>query len=407
MRRSSQPLARQTFVFFLITVGMMSVAKFAGAADWSVDPSITVNADYDDNNRLTHVPGDEIEVMGAEFDGRVAFGARTPRTNFRMVPRVRANFYPDEPDEQTDSEFVSIDYEFSGQRNRAAFDVDYSRRETLGRYLIDDFDDGIGGDPGDGDDLGTSPEPNVQNRLSVTPDASFDLSERSILELGVGYLDVTFDEQVEDDREDYTSVSADAAYRYLLSETKSVALRIRGRQYDPIDNVATDSQAVELEWANHTSETSQFYVRGGSSRVEQIDDLGQSEWNTGFTGGAGVRWAFEVSQLLFEATRGLDPNSSGRLVARDEIRLQYSHSLSPVTRVLASARGVKDGTTNNQDVFQERRWVSAMLGFDWRMTRQFTLGGGYEYVWRSIENEPEDAQSNRLFLGVTWEPHRL
>jgi opacity protein-like surface antigen len=186
-----------------------------------------------------------------------------------------------------------------------------------------------------------------------------------------------------------------------------VALRIRGRQYDPADNVATDSQAVELEWANRLSETSRFYVRGGSNRVEQIDDLGESDWNTGFTGGVGVRWAFEVSQLLFEATRGLDPNSSGRLVARDEVRMQYSHSLSPVTRWVASVRGVKDGTTDNQDVFQERRWVKAMLGFDWRMTRQLTLGGGYEYVWRSIEDEPEDAQSNRLFLGVTWEPNRL
>ena len=193
----------------------------------------------------------------------------------------------------------------------------------------------------------------------------------------------------------------------MLSETKSVALRVRGRQYDPADNVATDSQAVELEWANRLSETSQFYVRGGSNRVEQIDEFGEADWNTGFTGGIGARWAFEVSQLLFEATRGLDPSSSGRLVSRDEIRLRYSHSLSPVTRLLASARAVKDGSTNNQDVFQERRWVSALLGFDWRMTRQFTLGGGYEYVWRSIENEPEDAVSNRLFLGVTWEPHRL
>jgi len=223
----------------------------------------------------------------------------------------------------------------------------------------------------------------------------------------VGYLDVTFDEQVEGDREDYTSVSADAAYRYLLSETKSVALRVRGRQYDPADDDATDSQAVEVEWANRLSETSQVYVRGGSNRVEEIDDFGKSDWNTGFTGGAGARWEFEVSELLFEVTRGLDPNSSGRLVARDELRLRYAHSVSPLTRLLVSVRGVKDGSTNSQDEFQERRFVTASLGFDWRMTRQFTLGGAYQYVWRSIEDEPEDAQSNRLFLGVTWEPHRL
>jgi hypothetical protein len=41
------------------------------------------------------------------------------------------------------------------------------------------------------------------------------------------------------------------------------------------------------------------------------------------------------------------------------------------------------------------------------MTRQLSLGGGYQYVWRSIEDEPDDAQANRLFLGVVWEPNRL
>jgi hypothetical protein len=399
--------ARGPVAAWVAAAGVFGVVGVAGAADWSFDPRITLNADYDDNNRLTHIPGDEIEVFGAEFDGQVDFIARTPRTDFRFVPRVRATFYPDDPDEETDSEFLTLDYEFRGQRHRGAINADYSRRETLGRYLPDDFDDGIGGDPGGGDDLGTSTERNVQNRLSVTPNISFEMTERSLLELGVGYLDVTFDEQVEGDREDYTSVSADAAYRYLLSETKSVALRVRGRQYDPADDDATDSQAVEVEWANRLSETSQVYVRGGSNRVEEIDDFGKSDWNTGFTGGAGARWEFEVSELLFEVTRGLDPNSSGRLVARDELRLRYAHSVSPLTRLLVSVRGVKDGSTNSQDEFQERRFVTASLGFDWRMTRQFTLGGAYQYVWRSIEDEPEDAQSNRLFLGVTWEPHRL
>ena len=407
MARHSQPCRRRSVSAWVVAAGVVGTVGTAHAADWSVDPFITLNADYDDNNRLTHTPGEEIEVMGAEFDGEVAFIARTPRTDFRLAPRVRATFYPDEPDEETDSEYVTLDYEFRGQRHRGAFGAEYSRRETLGRYLPDDFDDDIGGDPVGGDDLGNSTQPNVQDRLFVAPEISFDMTERSRLELGVGYLDVTFEEQVQDDREDYTSASADAAYRFLLSETKSVALRVSGRQYDPADDVATDSQAVEVEWANRMSETSHVYVRGGSNRVEEIDDLGESDWNTGFTGGAGVRWAFEVSEVLFEVTRGLDPNSSGRLVARDELRLRYTHSLSPLTRLLFSMRGVKDGSTNAQDVFEERRYVSASVGFDWRMTRQFTLGGGYQYVWRSLEDEPEDAQSNRLFLGVTWEPHRL
>jgi hypothetical protein len=403
MCRSSCLSAR----FLLPAAILASIANVAGGADWSFDPRVTLNADYDDNNRLTNVPGQEIEVTGALIDAQATIGAATPRSDFWLIPRVRATIYPEESDEETDSEFLTGGYEFRGQRYTGNIDAEYSRRETLGRYLPDDFDDGIGGDPGDGDDLGIDPTRNVQKRLVIAPDASFEVTERSRLELGVGYLDVAFDEQVQDDREDYTSLSGDVAYRYLVSPTKSVALRLRGRQYDPADDVATDSHAVELEWSNDISETSRIYVRGGGNRVEQIDEFGDSEWNTGFTGGAGAIWTYEVTDLLFELTRGLDPNSSGRLVARDEMRVRLTRRVSPVTRLLFSARGVRDEQSTEQDDFQERRYASASLGFEWRMSRQFTLEGGYVYVWRSIENQPNDAESNRLYFGVTWEPHRL
>lgn len=380
----------------------------AGAADWSFDPRITLNAETDDNNRLTSVPGQEIEVAGAEVDAQFTLQAETPRSTFRLVPRIRGTFYPDDGDEETDNQFLRAAYEYRGERSELIFDADYSRRETLGRYLPDIIDDNDNlGEPGEGEDLGNSPALNRQERFAVTPGVSFELTERTTLELGVGYLDVTFDEQVADDREDYNNMSADAGLRFDLSPTKSLTVRARAAQYEPDDDVSTDSQALELEWSNRVSETSRVFVRGGSNRVEEIDALGNSGWNTGFSGGAGVQWSFEVTQVFFDVDRDLDPNASGRLVERDQLRFRLSRRLSPVTTLRLVARGVRDGKTNNLDVFQEREYVAASVGFEWRMTRQFALGGGYEYVWRQIEDQPDDAVSNRLFLGITWEPHRL
>lgn len=390
-----------------LAVSLACGAGSAVAADWSFDPRITLNAESDDNNRLTSTPGQEIEVAGAELDAQVTLRAETPRSAFRMVPRIRGTFYPNDEDEETDSQFLLMAYEFRGERSEAVLDAAYSRRETLGRYLPDLVDDDGGlGEPGEGDDLGNSSDLNRQERLAFTPDVTFDLTERVGLELGVGYLDVTFDEQVADDREDYNNMSADAGLRFRLSPTKSLTVRGRVSQYDPEDDVSTDAQSLVLEWANRVSETSQVFVRGGSNRVEEIDDLGNSEWNTGFTGGAGVRWSFEVTQVFFDAVRELDPNASGRLVERDQLRFRLQRRLGPMTTLLLAARGVRDGRTNNQDIFQKREYAAASAGFEWRMTRQFALGGGYEYVWRQIEGDPNDAVSNRLFLGVTWEPHR-
>jgi hypothetical protein len=392
-----------------LLVGAMALALAANsahAADWRFDPRVALGPDYDDNNRLTNVPGQEIEVFGALLDAQFTLTAATPRSDFVMLPRVRATFYPDDHDEQTDSEYLLLDYEVRGQRYEAIIDADISRRETLGRYLPDDFDDDLG-NPDDGDDLGVSPLRNVQKRVDFTPSISFEVTERSRLEFGAGYIDVNYEEQVSDDREDFASVSGDVGYRFLLSPTKSIAFRALARQYDPADDVPTDSQELSLEWWNRVSENSRVYVSGGGNRAEEIDEFGVSTWSNGFTGGAGVQWAFEVTDLFLDVTHGLDPNSSGRLVERDEIRFRVNRKLSPVTVLQLTFRGVQDGQATQEDLFQERDYVTAGIGFEWRMTRQLSLGGGYQYVWRSIEDELDDAQANRLFLGVVWEPNRL
>jgi opacity protein-like surface antigen len=161
-----------------------------------------------------------------------------------------------------------------------------------------------------------------------------------------------------------------------------------------------------MEWANRISETSQVFVRGGASRVESNDGLGGSDWNTGFTGGAGVRWSFEVTQIFLDANRYMDPNSSGRIVERDQLRFELRRQVSPLTTIYLNARGIRDGKTDSNDVFQEREYAAAGVGFDWRMTQKFTLGGGYQYRWREYDGDPNDATANVFFLGITYEPHR-
>ena len=43
----------------------------AMAADWSYEPRVALSAEYDDNHRLTNVPGQEIEVYGPKLDARL------------------------------------------------------------------------------------------------------------------------------------------------------------------------------------------------------------------------------------------------------------------------------------------------------------------------------------------------
>jgi opacity protein-like surface antigen len=385
--------------------GLLAMAAgAAAAADWSLAPRITVNAVWDDNRRLAPLEADEIEVSGAEGVALLDIRAETPRTDFYLTPRVRSTYYPDESDLETTNWFLDTGFEGRGERSRGGFDASYSRQETVGSFFPDADGGGGLGNPDPGEDIGNSPVTNIQERLRIRPTARFDLTERLVLGLDVGYLDVRYDFQEVNERQDYTSTFARADLGFQVSETHTVTLGAEGGRFEPEDGESADTQVVDLEWSNNISETSRVYVRGGANRVEQTDINGVQDWETGFSGGAGVRWDFEVTKLFVDATHTLDPSSSGRVVVRDQVRVRIERRLSEVTTLFLGARGIRDDRPDDAANLQDREYFTASARIAWRFKRDWVLGGGYEFVWREEENDPDAAVSNRLHVGVTYQP---
>ena len=380
----------------------------ATAAEWSFDPRLAAAYLYNDNNRLTDVPGAEIDVSGAELNAEIAIRAETPRSLFQLTPRLRSTFFPDDEQEEADDRFVKMLARHATERAVALLDVNYSSVVTLGDYYPGSAvkNDDTLGDPDRGVSVGQSGR-NRQDRLVFTPQFSFDVTERQRLELDIEYLDVTYDEQVQGDREDFQDLAFAVGYRFALSETASVAVRGGFATFDPADADSTDAQGLNVEWRNEISDTAEAYVRVGANRVETIANNGGSNWDTGFAGGAGMRWAFEVTDIWLDAESYLDPNSTGVIVNRNQARAQLSRRLGPLTRVMLGARVISDtGTGDAQDSFTDRVYAAGNLGIEWRIARKWTLVGSYDYSWREYDNAVTDAASNSFRIGVVWEPNR-
>jgi hypothetical protein len=390
-------------VAFAVAVLLAGASSSVGAADWSLDPRVTLNGVWDDNRRLTPIHGQEIEVWGAEIVAELGINAETPRSSFYMTPRVRSTFYPDESALETTNGFFDMGYEGRGQRSKAGFDAFYSRQETVGNFFPDAQGGGGLGNPDPGEDIGNSPVTNVERRFRFRPTAEFELTQRVVLDVDLGYLDVAYDQQEANERQDFTSGFLRGALGYRVTPQQTLSIRLEGGRYEPKDGENQDSQVLELEWANQLSEISRLYFRGGSSRVQTTDDLGQQKWETGFSGGAGVQWHFEVTDLFLDATHMLDPSPSGRVEERDQVRLRLERQLSQVTTVFFGVRGIQDNRPQVGNL-QDRKYWTAEAQFNWRFKRDWSLGGGYEYVWRDEENDPNPAEANRLHLGVTYHP---
>ena len=308
-RRRRRALTARTLTMrtqYAVAAALTGFIGTASAADWSLDPKVTLNVVADDNIGLTEVPGEEVDVFGGELDAELAIRSETPRSSFRLTPRVRATMYPSDEDEESDEQYLYVNWDFRGQRSATSLDAYYSQRTILGRYFPDSEipDDGELGEPDPGEGIGSTSQDD-EDRLQIVPAVSFEFTERVALDLKAGYLDVAFDEQVANDRQDFSNLYGTAGLRFQLSPSRSIAVIATASLYEPDGEVDTDAQSVSLEWTNDVSETSQVYIRGGANRVQ----AGVTDAETGFNGGAGVKWSFEVTQLFFDVNHYVDPSS--------------------------------------------------------------------------------------------------
>jgi hypothetical protein len=384
---------------------LFTYAGGAGAAaDWSFDPKVIAQFETDDNNRLSHIPEQKVSVEGVAIDAQLNMRARTPRSDLTVIPRVMASFYPNEEDEERRMGAVSGDWRYVGERWNARVDGSFTVRTILGRLFGEDDDGGGLGEPEPGTGAGRSTDETEQYSTLFRPRFDFAFTERTSWLLEGRYKNVEFDDQVEDDRQNFEDVGMATGLAFQTSPTARLSVLGGVSYYSPEDGIDSKAQNLFAEWSNAMSETTRYYFRGGADRVK-IDEP-EADWETGFSGGAGVEWQFEVTQLFLDYNHYLDPSASGRMVNRDQLRFELLRLLSERSSLRFTARAIQDEKAIDEDDLEKREFRTGGVQYEWRFRQSMSLVGGYEYTWREYENDPADATSNRFYLGVRYQPNR-
>jgi hypothetical protein len=378
------------------------------AADWAFDPRVVLSGEYDDNDRMTNVPSQEIEVYGPKIDALLAISARTPTTTFILTPRFSSTQYFKGSEDDANNGYLRLLLDHKTQRTDAFLNADYSTVETLGRfYPSSDVTDPVLGNPDPGVSVPLVAIKNRQDRYRVAPGVSFDLTERQSIEVGAQYLDVTFDKDLPSYRP-YDNWTVYGNYNLKTTNTATLSVLASYDQYQPRTGDNTNYWALNGQWANRWSETAEVFLRAGASFVEANQGGGtqNSGSSSGFSGGAGVRWAFQVTNIFLDANQYLDPHSNGDIVTRTQLRLEVARQLSQTTTLNLALRGIDDSAPPGNNSYQGQKYAAAEIGGRWRMARQWTLFGHYQYRWKKQQNADNSAQSNSVSIGVTWEPNR-
>jgi hypothetical protein len=382
-------------------IGALTLVAAGGASaqNWEFTPRLELGYEFNDNYRLDF-PGNEIEVSGALLDVRLPLALVGPVRKFEIAPRVRATYFPDETDEDSDDYYLSALFEQRTQRNVFGINGDWSREDVVRSELPSaDIDDGLG-NPTTGD-AGRVIFRNERDRLRVQPYWRYDVSQRNRAEAGGHYLDADYKDEFEGAQSDYTDAGVYAGWSWLLSQRSSVTLRGRASRYET--SFDADGYGVEGEWRSDLTETSEVYVRLGAQQTDV--NLGDVDAETSVIAGLGGQWNWPTTNLFADLTRSVGPNAAGAIVERNQLRLRLRRALQPRLSFIAGARASHDEALNSE-TYPERDYLTGEVGFDWRLTRAWSVVGAYNYIWQEYSDEPSDSSSNALSLGLVYEPGR-
>jgi hypothetical protein len=388
-------------------MGGAGAAFFAGAcwmpaegAPWEFNPTVEAGYLYDDNYRLT-TPGSEIEVQGPMVDAQLELRTLTETGEFSFTPRVRATYFPDETELDAVDYFATLNWERRGQRIRTSIVGDFSQQDVVNSEQPDADAGGDLGEPDFGDG-GRALIDNRRKRASLRPSMSFELSPRRELQLGAGYTDVSFDEQVSAAQVGYNVTDLSAGLVTRLNERSSLITRLRGARYE-IDTLdVTNGYGGEVEWSTRTAAETRSYLRVGAQNVELQSGDSEVAW----LAGAGVSLLMGRNELFFDLSRNVGPSSVGMIVARDQLRVSLTRAMTPRLSLIAGLRGIHDDDVDTESTFEGRTYATADIGLQWRWQEEFSLRFAYDYTWQEFRNDVDDATSSGALVSVLYQPQQ-
>lgn len=394
---------------YLPAVALLAgAAPYAQAQAWRFDPRLQVDGIYNDNFRLTDQPGQEIEVTGGALDGALTISKQGQASGFSLTPRIRSTYFPGDESEESTDYFVNALGTMQTRRSQSRLDLRFADESVVTSELLASEFPGVNLGETVSGDAGRVSVRNRRRLIVFQPSTRFDWTERRHIELTAHYADASYDDEFFE-QVGYSDVGVAGAIEWNVTPRSLFSVGVTGTRFNP-DSTSepTTTTGLHLEWRSSPGELSTVYARIGANHSEQDASGSNPELSsTNYTGGVGVAWNFQLTQVFLDALRSVSPSSAGAIVNRDEVRVRLTRHFTPLVSGFTSLRGVRtDGIDEPVATIRDREYFAGSAGLEWRLTRSVSLMGEYEYKWQKFEIEPQDATSNAFTLSVVYEPRR-
>jgi hypothetical protein len=403
---------RPALTMAVVGGSLLSLALPVGATDYEFDPRVELAGGYNDNANLSVVSADRIGSGEALLDARVDLIARESNWQWRVTPEARGTWFPSDSDIDSNGEFLYLNGQRSGPRYTLGLDGYGSSQSLLPSYLpTANLGTGLGtSEPGA---TLVTPASIRENLGYLSPTYTFAMTQRQSLELSATYTDATFSREFEAVYVNYQNITGSAGLVLRATPTGSLTVRALAQDFRPdFGNTTgtTDTYGGEVQWDGKLSATKQYYLRAGAVRTDfsSVPGTAAASNSTNWTGGAGTQWTYSVTEIFLDVLRTVAPTAQGYVVNQDLLRLRLAQRFTPRLAGFVGVRVIYQdpvpGTLAPNAQTQHYNFATA--GFEWRIARQFSLIGAYDFTEYRSPGAPSTGRANAILLSVVYEPHR-
>jgi hypothetical protein len=381
----------------------LAVSFNALASERSLEADVSARAEYNDNIFLTDQEHDAVSglIVTPTLSGII----KEENWEAKLNAGLRINKYSDSNLDSNDQLF-DLTGRYLAQRNIFSLNINHNLDSNL-RSTSDDFGVVVGR--------------RVNRKMqSITPQYTYLLTERSILQFSYTYTDVDYIDAEDTGFTPYITENVSGALIYNLTERDKLTFSfsvvdyrsqnklITYQLYSPrigLDHEFTETLSgnfsIGVSNRNSTNrQTQTFDFFGRPITISQEID----SKSRGLVFDFGMKQLLETGQLEGTFSRSDTTDSFGGLNQINRIGASYSDKLSELWRYTISSRydditSVGRSSTTDRNTFYFDSMVSYSIAINWN------VNASYQYAARKFKSDASENRaphSNRVYLGLTY-----
>lgn len=369
------------------------------AAEWSLVPSMSTKAYYNDNLLMTPLPHDS--TYGYWISPAVEFSGRTERLEVSSKAALDfVDYYGGEPNRFTNV-FLPLTLKYRTEQDEWGFTGGFTRDNTLMAELLT---------------TGIVLRFTQRNLWNLNPSWTRMITEKFGIQSTFQFSNASYQDGLRLGLVDYQSYGGSAGLLYHLTERDDVQLAGTYTNFHTTNapfGLRAYYPGVMLSITHSFTEGLKTTVYGGPrfvSATTQGSGFSQTTRDTIWIYGASLTQQFERASLQLSMTREIFPSGFGLLLQTDRVGAMASYNLSDKLTVSLDASGyLVSGLTNQArgGTLPEQRLFYLIPKLAWHFSEWWRAEASYAYRWRDVETFNEPVTSNMFMLMLTYYPPKL